>query len=173
ALDTSGGPASGFIGMSVASADGSLISAPFTVPTVRDSASNPAADVPKNLAIDDSGQPVEPDICTCETCPCPVESSLMFFANSFTPNDPGTELATGKLRLHFPILSFQTRRLGFSFQLTEASLVGYGGPIGDGSSHSFNMMIVRTGAGSGQIITPDLRIYNITSADGVNWSLPE
>jgi RHS repeat-associated protein len=173
ALDTSGEPNSSFLAMYFTSADGSLKSTFFTVPTVRDSLSNPAAEVPKNLVIDDSTQPVEPDICTCETCACPVESSLMFFANSFTPNDPGTELATGKLRLHFPILSFQTRMLGFSFQFNEASLVSYSGPIGNGFSHSFNMMIVQNGQGSGQIITPDLRVYKISSADGVNWSLPE
>jgi RHS repeat-associated protein len=173
ALDTSGQPNSGYLAMYFTSADGKITSTFFTVPTERDSASNAAADVPKNLAIDDSGLPVEPDICTCETCSSPVESSLMFFANSFTPNDPGTDLATGKLRWHFPILSFPTRMLGFNFQLTEASLVNYSGPIGDGFSHSFNMMIVQTGIDAGQIVTPDLRVYNITSSDGLNWSLPE
>ncbi len=40
---------------------------------------------PTNLVIDES-QPVEPDICTCG-CDCPVESSLLFFAKCFTPND--------------------------------------------------------------------------------------
>jgi streptogramin lyase len=38
-----------------------------------------------NLAIDDSAGPLEPDICTCGT-DAPVESSLMFFDKSFTPD---------------------------------------------------------------------------------------
>lgn len=63
---------------------GSAISS-FTMPYTATVTSTPV----NNLAIDeDSAQPLEPDICTCETCACPVESSLMFFANSFTPNDP-------------------------------------------------------------------------------------
>ncbi|MGH7869216.1 MAG: hypothetical protein ACREP9_16675, partial [Candidatus Dormibacteraceae bacterium] len=172
ALDTTGQADSSFLAMFFTSADGSLTSTFFTVPTIRDSPSNPAATIPKNLVIDDSAQPVEPDICAC-ACDCPDNSSLMFFTQSFTPSDPGTELATGKLRLRVPILSFQTRKLGFSFQLTEASLVSYAGPVGDGFSHSFNMMIAQTGANSGEIITPDLRVYQISSPDGVNWSLPE
>ncbi|HTR37680.1 MAG TPA: hypothetical protein VMH80_17355 [Bryobacteraceae bacterium] len=43
---------------------------------------------PHNLVIEDEAQPVEPDLCTCTSCSCPVESSLMFFRDSFTPADP-------------------------------------------------------------------------------------
>ena len=167
-LDASGLPAFGTAVMYVSSADGSVTSPTFPLLIDHISSSNPASAVPTNLVFDDSG-PVEPNICTCQCCP--VES-LMSFANSFTPTDPGTELATGKLRWHFPVLSFPTRKLGFSFELIHASLVAYNGPVGNGFSDSYNMMIVQTSATAGQVITPDLRVYSITSTDGLNWSLP-
>jgi RHS repeat-associated protein len=97
---------------------------------------------------------------------------LTAYDHSNQESDSGTELATGKLRLHFPVLSFQTRKLGFSFELNHASLVSYNGPVGNGFSDSFNMMIVQNSATTGQIITPDLRVYSITSTDGLNWSPP-
>ena len=156
--------------MFVTSSNGSVASPTFPLMVTREPGVNPAVAVPTNLAFDDAG-PIEPNICTCG-CDCPDESSLMCFANSLTPTDPGTELATGKSRLRFPVLSFATRKLGFNFELSHASLVGYPGPIGSGFSHSYNMMVVQSGANSGQIITPDLRVYSITSTDGTNWSLP-
>jgi len=170
ALDTSLLSDSFGISMLVSSADGSVNSPILTFATMRSPGLNLASAVPTNLVFDDAG-PIEPDICTCG-CSCPADSSLMLFANSLTPTDPGTELATGKLRLHFPVLSFQTRMLGFSFQLIHASLVNYDGPLGDGFSDSYNMMIVQNSPGGGQIITPDLRIYSITSTNGLDWSLP-
>jgi RHS repeat-associated protein len=154
--------------MFVTSSNGAVSSPHFSVLVTRAPGTNTAAAVPTNLAMDVSGS-VEPDICTCGGCP--VES-LMSFDNSFTPTDSGTELVTGKMRYRLPILSFATRKLGFSFQLTEASLVGYGGPSGSSFSHSYNMMVVQTGANSGQIITPGLRVFNISSTDGTNWTLP-
>jgi RHS repeat-associated protein len=167
-LDASGLPALGTVVLYVTSADRSVTSPTFPLLIDRVSSSNPASAVPTNLAFDDSG-PVEPDICTCQCCPM---ESLMSFGNSFTPTDPGTELATGKLRWHFPVLSFPTRKLGFSLELIHASLVAYNGPVGNGFSDSYNMMIVQTSATAGQVITPDLRVYSITSTDGLNWSLP-
>jgi len=171
ALDTSALPSAGSIDLYFSSADGSLTSPVFSQTIERGSTDNPAAAVPDNLVFDDSGR-IEGNICTsCRACP-PPPNGVGFFDSSATPTDPGTELATGKLRLHFPILSFQTRMLGFSFELIHASLVAYAGPVGDGFSDSYNMMIVQTGPGSGQIITPSLRVFGITSTNGLDWSLP-
>jgi RHS repeat-associated protein len=84
----------------------------------------------------------------------------------------GVELASGALRWPFPLYGFPTRKLGFDFELIYASLVDYRGAFGAGMSHSFNMMIVQTGATSGLIITANLRVYEIGSEDGVEWDLP-
>lgn len=135
ALNTSLLSASAGISMSVSSANGSVTSPALSLAIERSPGSNPALAMPVSFALDQYGSEdgvVEPDICTCEQCSSPVASSLMFFDNSFTPTDHGTELATGKLRLHFPVLSFQTQLLGFHFQLNHASLVNYAGPLGGG-----------------------------------------
>ncbi len=169
-LNTSLIPDNEVITMSVSSANGTVNSPMLPFIIVRSYSDHSTADVPVNNISDSSG-PIEPDICACGGCPSPVGSPL-FFCNTFTPVDPGTELATGKLRLHFPILSFSTRLQGFDFQLMHASLVNYTGPVGSGFSHSYNMMVVQNSAAAGQIITPDLRVYSISSSDGLNWSLP-
>ena len=62
--------------------------------------------------------------------------------------------------------------LGFNFAWHHSSLVDYKGPWGLGGSHSFNMMIMQTGPLTGEIITPDLRCYHISSKDGLKWFLP-
>ena len=139
---------------------------------VQDSQEDLSSNVPRNLV---PGE-FEPAICSCIDCPAGATaggSSLDLFTNSYTPTEYNTELATGKLRKSFPITSFQTHLLGFDFHLHYASLVEYDGYLGQGFSHSFNMMIVRTEPLAGQIITPDLRIYPIASEDGLNWELPE
>jgi RHS repeat-associated protein len=158
------------MGLQINSADGQVTYNSSMV-AIRTSGPDPAAAIPTNLAIDDSG-PVEPDICTCG-CGNPVESSLLFFDNSFTPADHNVELATGKERSRIPVLSFPTRYLGFDFELDQASMVSYAGPAGGGFSHSYNMMIVQNSPNSGKLITPKLRVYNINSTDGVNWTLPQ
>ena len=40
-------------------------------------------------------------------------------------------------------------------------------------SHGMNLMIVRTGPLSGRIVTPDLRTFDISSLDGIDWNLPD
>ncbi|MDR8391157.1 RHS repeat-associated core domain-containing protein [Aliifodinibius sp. S!AR15-10] len=119
--------------------------------------------------------PVEPGICTCSPCgeeDTLIGSSLEAYTQSYTPTEHGVELATGKIRHHFPITDFQTRKLGFNLNLHHISLTDYNGPWGQSISHSFNMMIIRSGERTGQIVTPDLRCYYIYSEDGKTWELP-
>jgi RHS repeat-associated protein len=168
-LDTSQLPDNESVYMTVTSANGMVSNPPIALTIDRNYIYSPADEAPKNLVVDEFG-PIEPDICTCACCP--VQPSLLFFGNSFTPSDPGTELATGKLRARIPILSFDTRMQGFNFQLTYASLVNYSGPVGNNFSHSYNMMLVQSNGGAGQIVTADMRVYTISSADGANWTLP-
>lgn len=143
---------------------------------IGDTHPNTADVIPVNQISGGLGSSPEPNICTCVDCQnggMLAGSSLSGFTTSYTPVQDRVELSTGKIRQRFPIASFGTRKLGFDFHLLHASLVDYDGPFGRGMSHSFNMMIVRTGATAGQIITPDLRIFSISSSDGVNWNLPD
>ncbi len=174
ALDTSALLGEANVSLFIRSADGSLTSPVTSLPIQRDSTGNPACVVPVNQ-VADAVSTIEPNICACvEDCEvCKDPGSLLFFGGSATPTDHGTELATGKLRSGFPVAGFGTQMLGFRFSLTHASLVAYDGPVGCGFSHSYNMMVVQSGENTGQIITPDLRIYDIASEDGVNWALPE
>jgi YD repeat-containing protein len=76
------------------------------------------------------------------------------------------------LASHF-ITAFDTQLHGFNLNLHHSTMVKYDGPVGQSFSHSFNMMIVQDDELTGQIVTPDLRIYDIYSEDGLNWYLPE
>ncbi len=157
------------------SADGKQTSEEITLHAIREDPHNPACEIPVNCVPGEGFNP-EPEICTCTFCPADetlIGSSLEAFTSSYTPVEQGVELATGKLRQKHKITSFDTRRLGFEFALHHASLVKYDGPWGQGFSHSFNMMIVQNGPHSGFVVTPDLRIYDISSKDGVNWFLPK
>lgn len=185
------------ISMYFCSADGSQQS-PVEVRTyIRDSPENLAGEVPVNLVnpellfpnktdepveLPPTGEfppekliPTEPGICTCTTCSDDQTldgSSLKSYTQSFTPTEHQVELATGKVRQYFPGTGFATRKLGFSFGFLHTSLVDYNGPWGQGFSHSFNMMIIRTAEGEGKIVTADLRCYPIYSEDGEQWKLP-
>lgn len=133
----------------------------------RTSPVSPAAAVPVNLV----PPPLqEPGICAVSP---DVRRPFDLYMRSYTPTVHGNELVTGKIRSEFPVTDFKARLIGFDLALYHASLVDYPGPFGCGMSHTMNMMIVRTGSLSGQIVTPDLRIFPIVSGDGVNWDLPE
>ena len=158
------------------SSDGTRQSPILSQVLVPDLQPNPALVVPVNQISGGLGSSPEPNICTCVDCQnggLLGGASLSGFTHSYTPTVDRVELSTGKIRHQFPIVSFATRLLGFDFHLYHASLVDYDGPFGRGVSHSFNMMIVRTGTTTGQIITPDLRIFPISTTDQVNWTLPD
>lgn len=152
-------------------ADSTEFTDTFPVIANRVSADDPSSAVPANLAVAGA----EPGICSCIGCGSGTASasSTMAYANSYTPVAYGVELATGKTRRGIGITGFATRRNGFQFSLHHATLVDYDGPFGQGWSHSFNMMIVQTGALTGKVITCNLRIYDITSTDGETWELPD
>ncbi len=173
---TKNGKVGGLISSFVGSADGRPLSPIKQFMAIRESLDNPAKAIPVNCAVDDDGELIEPNICTC--VPCYLNDTLLGanlegFSHSFTPVESGVETASGKYRAAFPITKFDTQKLNFEFNLHHASLVKYGGPMGQNFSHSFNMMLVQTGELSGQVVTPDLRIYDITSEDGINWHLPD
>jgi RHS repeat-associated protein len=191
-LDTSTLPDEATIGWFFQSADGARTSLAHYARLSRTTLFNPASAVPVNLATASNLSPnpagarltgqnalplsVEPGICSCVDCPTNTTltgRSLEGFTHNYTPRVHDVELATGKMRLSFPITSFPTRLLGFDFHLHHVSLTDYDGPVGHSFSHSFNMMIVRTGPLSGQIITPDLRVFTMASEDGLEWFLPD
>jgi RHS repeat-associated protein len=170
-LDASSLPNPGKIAFYTTSADGSRRTETVVVNAVRDSASDPSSAVPVNLA---SGAE-EPGICSCTSCSegrTANGSSCDAFSHSYTPSEHGIELATGKHRRSLPVAAFPTRLLGFDLHLEHVSLLGYDGPVGQGFSHSYNMMLVKTGERTGKVITSDLRIFPITSTDGLTWTLP-
>jgi len=159
-------------------ADGTKQSNPTTFQAIQQSSENLAKAIPVNCAvevIDGEENPLNPGICTCTACSnndTLMASSLEGFSGSFTPTEYGVETVSGKYRSVYPITSFDTRLLGFNLNLHHSSMVKYDGPVGQSFSHSYNMMIVRTDELTGQVITPDLRIYDIFSEDGINWHLP-
>lgn len=145
-----------------------------TIRAIAEASRNPACRVPVNEAGDDD-TPAEPGICTCTSCPPDRTldgSSLDAFTRSETPRVEGVEVVTGKVRTRFPITAFNTRLLGFDFGLHHCSLVSYDGPWGQGFLHSFGFMIVEHDATTGQIVTPDLRIFDIRSDNGEEWRIP-
>ncbi|MGE3509532.1 MAG: hypothetical protein AB7N65_11675, partial [Vicinamibacterales bacterium] len=166
-------PGGGFL-IRMRSADGAQYGEARRVYAIQEDPQNAASEVPVNC-VPSEGPAPEPEICTCTECPAGERSlgaSRDWYTHSYTPTDHGVELATGKLRWSFPITRFETRMVGFTFSLYYATLVKYHGPWGQGFSHTFNMMIVRTVDRKGRIITPDLRIYDITSEDDLTWTLP-
>ncbi|MGB7949788.1 MAG: hypothetical protein WCH75_19060, partial [Candidatus Binatia bacterium] len=174
ALDRQRLPENGKFFMSFRSEDGKKKSEKIPLYSIQEDPYNPASEVPVNRIPGEKIKPV-PEICTCTGCPAGdtlAGSSLEAYTHSLTPTEHGVELATGLLRQSFPITSFSTRMLGFNFTWHHSSLVDYNGPWGLGGSHSFNMMIVQTGPLTGEIITPDLRCYPISSKDGLKWFLP-
>ncbi len=169
ALDVSALPDSSSLQTFTESADGTQTTPVRQIQLERSAGTNLALAVPANLA----AGAAEPGISACiADCAGATRASLNGFAHSHTPESHGVELATGKLRQAFPITAFATRLLGFNLELWHASLVAYDGPFGQGVSHSYEMMIVQTGPLSGSIVTPDLRIFPISSADGITWELP-
>jgi|GEM_PF-6375795 len=179
------GELTGSFDMFIQSADGNQTNDSMTFYTLQVSPENPANAVPVDLVTAEwfpvtDGFPIptnlKPGICGCTSCSANENqdgSSTDAYSNSFTPSEHGIELATGKRRQAMPIASFGTRQLGFDFQLHHTSQTIYDGSWGQGVSHSFGMMIVQTGERVGQIITSDLRCYDIFSEDGCEWSLPE
>ncbi|GJL76748.1 RHS repeat-associated core domain-containing protein [Nitrosomonas sp.] len=174
----------GSFDMYVQSVDGLQKGETVTVNTLQISAENPAAVVPLDRvtaewfasteALPVLEKPV-PGICGCVTCAANdalAGSSSAVFSSSYTPSENGVELATGKLRQHIPITAFDTRQLGFDLLLHHTSLTDYNGAWGQGVSHSFGMMIVQTGDVTAQMITSDLRCYDIFTEDGSEWFLP-
>ncbi|HEX9662651.1 MAG TPA: hypothetical protein VGB27_10235, partial [Candidatus Binatia bacterium] len=174
ALDAAQLPPNGKFFMSFHSESGKKISEKVPMHAIQEDPYNPACEIPVYLVPGEKIKPM-PEICTCTDC-APGDtlngSSLEAYTHSFTPTEHGVELATGLLRQSFPITSFSTRMLGFNFAWHHVSLVDYKGPWGLGGSHSFNMMIVQTGPLTGEIVTPDLRCYYISSKDGLKWFLP-
>jgi len=175
----------GTISMFTRTADGSKKTNPYTFLAIQESTENLAKAIPENCAIEvlvdpehAMAYPVEAEICTCGTCAsCSnndtlLGSSLEGFSSSYTPGEVGMETASGKYRNAYHITSFDTRMLGFNLNLHHSSMVKYDGPVGQRFSHSFNMMIVQNDELTGQIVTPDLRIFDIYSEDGINWHLP-
>ena len=164
-------------------ADGGGCSQPISFDAVQESPVSRAKSIPVNCAAEpgdplegEPDYPVEPGICTCHSCDDEGilgGASLEAFGHSLTPQSHGVEIASGKYRTRFPITRFDTRMLGFDLALHYASMVKYDGPVGQGFSHGFNMMIVQWDDLRGQIVTPDLRVFDIWSGDGVNWHLPD
>ncbi|MCL4177685.1 MAG: hypothetical protein KJ072_08035 [Verrucomicrobia bacterium] len=169
-LDTREAPDLGRIAYYFSSGDGSIATPPVLHTVARDPDPNPAEVVPVNRSIID-GQPVEPSICTCTECE--ESSALSLFNQSYTPSLQGIQLVDGKQRLEFPLLAFPTAKHGFAFNLVHATLVDYDGPFGQGVSSGFNTLIVRHSETTGQLVTADLRVFNLGSEDGVNWQLPD
>lgn len=181
---TRGNLLTGSFDMYVRSVDGLQKGETVTVNTLQISAENPAAAVPLDrvtaewFASTDEFPVLEkpvPGICGCVTCAVNdalAGSSSAVFSNSYTPSENGVELATGKLRQHIPINAFETRQLGFDLSLHHTSLTDYNGAWGQGVSHSFGMMIVQIGDMAAQMITSDLRCYDIFTEDGSEWFLP-
>ncbi len=172
------GQPSGKISMFFRSADGTKQSDPTTFQAIQQSSENLAKVIPENCSNEVIGGDeilIEGGICTCTSCSnndTLTASSLEGFSGSYTPTEYGIETISGKYRSVYPITSFETRLLGFNLNLHHSSMVKYDGPVGQSFSHSYNMMIVRTDELTGQVITPDLRIYDISSEDGINWHLP-
>ncbi len=163
-------------------ADSSQKSEPTSFRAIQEATDNPAKAIPENCAVDVSDNPnpgmertLDTPICTCTSCAdggTLLGSSLEGFSGSFTPTEYGVETATGKYRNAYHITSFDTQMLGFNLNLHYASMVKYPGPVGEGFSHSYNGMIIQNDELTGQIVTPDLHIFDINSEDGINWHLP-
>ncbi len=142
----------------------------------RTSATDPSSSLPTTQ----STLANEPGTCTCVACALAASSMTMIgdgglyqYSQTATPQVADVQLCDGKLHEHFPVMHFATRELGFNFALDFASLVAYDGVVGPGMSFSYNMMIVQTSAKTARIITPDLRMFNITSTEGLQWALPD
>ena len=152
------------------SASGLMVTATFGCTAGQLSNADLSSAVPVNLAAGGA----EPNICTCraDATTTADASSTLAFSASKTPIAYDVELATGKMRQDIDIMAFATRDNGFGLSLQHASLVDYNGPYGKGWSHSFNLMIVRTGSLTAKIITANLRVFDITSVDGITWTLP-
>ena len=170
------------ISMFMRTADGSQKTQPATFLAIQEAPDNPAKAVPVNCVAEVSDDPtpgteitLDTPICTCTSCSdggTLLGSSLEGFSGSFTPSEYGVETATGKYRNAYHITSFDTQLLGFNLNLHHSSMVKYDGPVGQSFSHSYNMMIVQNDELTGQIVTPDLHIFDIDSEDGINWHLP-
>jgi YD repeat-containing protein len=61
---------------------------------------------------------------------------------------------------------------GFDFTLAHHSKTDYQGPMGSSWSHSFNMYIVQDGDSTGRVVTPDMRVFDITHDNGDIWHHP-
>ena len=176
-INKDGQPA-GLISMFTRNAGGAEKTDPTTFHAIQQPSNNLAKSIPVNCAvevIDEEEYSLNPGMCTCTACSnndTLMASSLEGFSGSFTPTEYGVETVSGKYRSVYPITSFDTRMLGFNLNLHHSSMVKYDGPVGQSFSHSFNMMIVHTDELTGQVITPNLRIYDISSENGIYWHLP-